>query len=144
LVVSAPLLFNGCDLLEEDDRDSPRIGTVSAPPGFIVPSFLFEASDFPFHELADPEVAGDPACTEPIWSTVNAGVLKNNFPNGDSTPVCDAANVVRDTDDVASSMGVHVSRFADWRLRARACSCAGTRLPRSGIRRAIHEEGESK
>lgn len=70
--------------------------------------------DFPLHKLANPEVAGDPACTTPITASVNAGVLENNFPNGvTGLTVCSAANIVKDTDDVASSMGVHFGKFGD-------------------------------
>ena len=58
-------------------------------------------SDFPFHKLADPNVAGDPACTTPLQATINAGVLENNFPNGVSgLTVCSAANIVSDVNDV--------------------------------------------
>jgi cytochrome c peroxidase len=70
--------------------------------------------DFPFHKLADPDVAGDPACSTPITASINAGVLENNFPNGVTDHVvCDANNVVHDADDVASSMGVHFGKFGD-------------------------------
>jgi cytochrome c peroxidase len=71
-------------------------------------------TDFPLHKLADPSVAGDPACTTPILASVDAGVLENNFPGGATdVPVCDAANEVSDTNDVVSSMGVHFGRFFD-------------------------------
>ncbi len=72
------------------------------------------ADDFPLHKLTNPDVAGDPACAIPLLASVNAGVLENNFPNGvTNLPVCDAANVVSDTNDVVSSMGVVFSPFTD-------------------------------
>jgi cytochrome c peroxidase len=80
------------------------------------------ASDFPFHKLADPEVAGDPKCTTAISATIAAGVLENNLPAGGTVTVCDAGNVVLNknnafgakvANDVASSMGVHFGRFLD-------------------------------
>ncbi|HSB69947.1 MAG TPA: hypothetical protein VLT62_11495 [Candidatus Methylomirabilis sp.] len=71
-------------------------------------------SDFPLHKLANPDIAGDPACTTPLLASVNAGVLENNFPNGvTGLTVCDAANTVRDVNDVVSSMGVVFSPFTD-------------------------------
>ena len=78
------------------------------------PNGTLTVSDFPFHKLADPNVAGDPACAAPLNATINAGVLENNFPGGvtDKT-VCAASNVVRDVNDVASSMGVVFSKFSD-------------------------------
>lgn len=74
------------------------------------------AADFPLHKLKNHEFAGDPACVTPILASVNAGVLENNFPLG--TPsggfeVCNAANVLSDTNDVVSSMGVVFSPFTD-------------------------------
>src|SRR5919199_1749731 len=42
------------------------------------------ASDFPFHKLANPDIAGDPKCATPIVATINPGVLENNLPNGGS------------------------------------------------------------
>jgi cytochrome c peroxidase len=72
------------------------------------------ANDFPLHKLTNPDVAGDPACTTPLLASVNAGILENNFPGGvTGLPVCDAANVVSDTNDVVSSMGVHFGLFKD-------------------------------
>jgi cytochrome c peroxidase len=71
------------------------------------------AADYPLHKLGDPNIAGDPACTTPLTGTINAGVLENNFPNGGSATVCDAGNILSDTDDVASSMGVHFGLFQD-------------------------------
>ncbi|TMD18606.1 MAG: cytochrome C peroxidase, partial [Chloroflexi bacterium] len=34
------------------------------------PNYDLTAADFPFHKLADPEIAGDPACTDPIVANV--------------------------------------------------------------------------
>ncbi|MDB4954921.1 MAG: Methylamine utilization protein mauG [Myxococcales bacterium] len=78
------------------------------------PNSELTVADFPFHKLRDPEIAGDPACTMPIRANINPGVLENNFPEGvtDFT-VCDADNIASDTNDVASSMGVHFGMFAD-------------------------------
>lgn len=72
------------------------------------------ASDFPFHKLINPEIAGDPAATTPITASVNPGVLENNFPGGvTSFVVADAANIVSDINDVMSSMGVKFGKFFD-------------------------------
>jgi cytochrome c peroxidase len=79
-------------------------------------------SDFPFHKLLNPDVAGDPKCTTPIVASINAGVLENNLPNGGSVTVCSAANAIPNknnangtkvANDVASSMGVHFGAFYD-------------------------------
>jgi cytochrome c peroxidase len=77
------------------------------------------ATDFPFHKLANPDIAGDPFCSTPIVANV-AGVA---FPDGDppvhplANPagftVCSAANITSDANDVASSMGVHFGTFRD-------------------------------
>jgi len=75
-------------------------------------------TDFPFHKLTNPEIAGDPVCSPKITGDVT-GIT---FPDGDTpdhplTPAqftaCDAANIISDTDDVASSMGVHFGKFGD-------------------------------
>lgn len=71
------------------------------------------ASDFPFHRLANPDIAGDPKCGSPIRATINPGVLENNLPNGGTVTVCDAANIQRHSNDVASSMGVKFGKFGD-------------------------------
>jgi cytochrome c peroxidase len=82
------------------------------------PNYDLQAKDFPFHDLKDPDVAGDPLCTPAIMANV-AGIT---FPDGDppdnpkvpsTFPVCDAANIKSDTDDVASSMGVKFGKFYD-------------------------------
>jgi hypothetical protein len=57
-------------------------------------------ADFPFRKLADVEIAGDPACLLPLVT-----------PFGQV--VCDASNVVSDTNDVMSSMGVFFGTFGD-------------------------------
>lgn len=80
-------------------------------------SYDLTYADFPLHKLTNPDVAGDPACTNPIFANVNAGVLENNFPNGAvNVPVCAASNIVSDVNDVVSSMGVHFGRFHDIQL----------------------------
>ena len=82
--------------------------TLKPPNGTLV------AADFPLHKLINHEVAGDPACTTPLLASVNAGVLENNFPLGvTDLEVCNAANVLSDTNDVVSSMGVVFSPFTD-------------------------------
>jgi cytochrome c peroxidase len=83
--------------------------------------------DFPLLKLTDPEIAGDPLCSTPI----RASVTGISFPDGpgpdnpkDATGptilnltgdnrVCDAANKLSDTEEVASSMGVHFGTFYD-------------------------------
>jgi cytochrome c peroxidase len=95
------------------------------------------AADFPFRRLTHPEVAGDPLCTTPIIGNVT-GI---SFPDGDppdnpfavaadgdsalgggSYTACDAGNIDNsgavtghpgDTEEVASSMGVHFGYFGD-------------------------------
>jgi cytochrome c peroxidase len=84
------------------------------------------ASDFPLHKLANPDVAGDPACASAITAHVNGGILEN-MPNaatgatgsvatGVDMTVCDAGNIVGDVNDVVSSMGVHFGKFKDVQL----------------------------
>jgi cytochrome c peroxidase len=73
--------------------------------------------DFPLLKLKDPDIAGDPLCTPAIQANV-AGI---SFPDGDPPDnpkpavftVCDAGNKISDTEEVASSMGVHFGRFYD-------------------------------
>jgi cytochrome c peroxidase len=97
------------------------------------PNYDLTAGDFPFHKLqagsgdpiADlargvgPDVAGDPVCRNPISGNV-AGISfpdgdppSHPLPNGGIFVACNAGNIVSDTDDVASSMGVHFGRFLD-------------------------------
>jgi cytochrome c peroxidase len=81
------------------------------------PNHDLTTSDFPFHKLTDPEIAGDPVCSPKITGDVT-GVT---FPDGDplqnpfgpAFTACDAGNMISDTDDVASSMGVHFGYFYD-------------------------------
>jgi cytochrome c peroxidase len=87
------------------------------------PNHDLVTADFPFKKLKDPDIAGDPMCTPAI----TANVIGFTFPDGDpldnpknnvlnfsgDNRVCDAGNQVSDTDDVASSMGVHFGRFLD-------------------------------
>jgi cytochrome c peroxidase len=90
----------------------------------FAPNYDLQRSDFPFLKLTDPDVAGDPLCTPAI----TADVTGFTFPDGDpldnpkgnvlnlvfkDNRVCDASNKISDTDDVASSMGVHFGRFYD-------------------------------
>ena len=99
-------------------------GIPGNPTNFTANAFTFPpnhdltVADFPLHKLLNPEIAGDPVCTIPITGNV-AGI---SFPDGDPPDhplnpptyvACDAANIVSDTDDVASSMGVHFGLFFD-------------------------------
>jgi cytochrome c peroxidase len=106
-------------------------------------------SDFPFHKLKDPDVAGDPVCKSPIIGNVR-GI---SFPDGDPPDnpfatatngvytACDAANIISDTDDVASSMGVHFGRFYDIPLGTGAGLAGGSFGPASnGVRALIHDQ----
>jgi cytochrome c peroxidase len=77
------------------------------------PNESLVASDFPFHKVSNPDIAGDPKCTTPIQATVNAGVLENTPGGVTGVTVCDAGNIVRTSNDVASSMGVHFGLFKD-------------------------------
>lgn len=93
-------------------------------PGHMAANYELKLSDYPFMQLANPDVAGDPLCTTPIVANVNGGLLEN-LPNartgatgtvasGVSMTVCDAANHINaDVDDVTSSMGVVFSPFLD-------------------------------
>jgi len=75
---------------------------------------------FPFHRLADIEIMGDPACETPLIST--------NPINGQTRIVCDKNNILDDSDDVMSSMGVVFRRFQDVVVGANAF-IAGTNPP---------------
>jgi cytochrome c peroxidase len=75
-------------------------------------TYDLQTSDFPFHKLADPAIAGDPLCTPPLVANVGA-VAGMAHPVAGDRVVCDAANIVSDVDDVASSMGVVFSPFTD-------------------------------
>jgi cytochrome c peroxidase len=97
----------------------------STQPGSMAANYDLKLSDFPFRKVANPDVSGDPACTTPLVATVDGGVLENT-PNGATgatgtavtgvtMTVCDAANVVRSVNDVASSMGVRFGTFKDIR-----------------------------
>ena len=71
------------------------------------------ASDFPLHKLANPFIAGDPACQTPIVANVSAVTPALDHPIDGDQVVCDAANIVSDVNDVVSSMGVVYNRFTD-------------------------------
>lgn len=87
-------------------------------------SYDLTPADFPLHRLANPSVAGDPACHTPLQADVSAipyaatpaGYHPSqafSHPVGGVVTVCDAANVQRDVNDVVSSMGVVFSPFTD-------------------------------
>jgi cytochrome c peroxidase len=71
------------------------------------------ASDFPLHKLANPDIAGDPACTTPIVANVSAVTPALDHPVAGDVVVCDRTNVVGDVNDVVSSMGVVFNKFTD-------------------------------
>ncbi len=110
------------------------------------PNHDLKTADFPFHKLTDPDIAGDPLCSPKITGDVT-GI---SFPDGDPpdnplTPAlftaCDAANIISDTDDVASSMGVHFGRFGDIPLGTGAGLAGGSFGPAShGVRALIHDQ----
>ncbi len=104
-------------------------GISGAPTNYAANAFTFSPNhdlvraDFPFKKLTDPDIAGDPLCTPAITADVTGFAFadgdpldnpKNNILNfsGDNR-VCDSANQISDTDDVASSMGVHFGKFWD-------------------------------
>ena len=95
--------------------------TVFAP---FPPNHDLTRADFPFKKLTDPEVAGDPLCTTPIRADVTGIAFPDEVgpdnPKGNvlnlvfkDNRVCDAANQISDTEEVASSMGVHFGLFGD-------------------------------
>jgi cytochrome c peroxidase len=88
----------------------------------IQPNADLTRADFPLLKLRDPEIAGDYLCSPAIVANVT-GIT---FPDGDppdhpktslnlsgTNTVCDSANRISDTEEVASSMGVHFGRFFD-------------------------------
>jgi cytochrome c peroxidase len=86
-------------------------------------NYDLQQADYPFLKLKDAEIAGDPLCTPAIRADVTGISFpdldppdhpKNNILNlsGDNR-VCDAANKISDTEEVASSMGVHFGLFGD-------------------------------
>lgn len=106
----------GVDPRTKNQVNPDHLGPLSFGATFDLkpPNSELTVADFPLHKLADPNVAGDPACTTPITANINPGVLENNFPAGvRDFVVCNAANVVRDSNDVVSSMGVHFGLFQD-------------------------------
>jgi len=111
------------------------------------PNYDLQKSDFPFHKLTDPEVAGDPVCSPAI----TGNVLGVTFPDGDpmenpltTFTACDKANIISDTDDVASSMGVHFGRFSDIPSGTGAGLAGGSFGPASqGVRALIRDQRSS-
>jgi len=70
-------------------------------------------ADFPFHKLANPDIAGDPACSSPIIANVSSVTPALDHPVSGNFTVCDAGNILHDIDDVSSSMGVIYGTFLD-------------------------------
>jgi cytochrome c peroxidase len=115
------------------------------------PNYDLQRADFPFKKLKDPDIAGDPLCTPAITANVTGFTFpdgdpldhpKNNILNfsGDNR-VCDAANQISDTDDVASSMGVHFGRFYDIPVGTGAGLNGGSFGPASnGVRALIRDQ----
>jgi cytochrome c peroxidase len=107
---------NGQDGIRGNPTNFPGTpNTVFAP--FPV-NYDLQRADFPLLKLGEPDIAGDPLCTTPIKANV-AGI---SFPDGDPPDnpkvpsvftVCDKNNLISDTEEVASSMGVHFGRFYD-------------------------------
>src|SRR6266478_4890348 len=122
------------------------------------------AADFPLLKLNHPEVAGDPLCTPAIIGNVT-GI---SFPDGDppdnpfavvadgdsalgggSYTACDASNKISDTEEVASSMGVHFGLFGDVPLGtglglANPPGATSSFGPASfGVRALIHDQRSS-
>jgi hypothetical protein len=54
-----------------------EVGQPHKVPGLMGANHDLVVGDFPFHELAVPDIAGDPKCTPAINATVNAGILEN-------------------------------------------------------------------
>ena len=71
----------------DEEYGNNNLGSPQPTPGSMRPDMELTSTHFPFHRLVDQHVTGDPA--------VNPG------------------NVVRDTNDVASSMGVMLTQFVD-------------------------------
>jgi cytochrome c peroxidase len=110
------------------------------------PNYDLQQSDYPFHKLTNPEIAGDPVCT-PL--PITGDLTGITFPDGDPQQnpfgpkftACDAGNIISDTDDVASSMGVHFGRFYDIPLGTGAGLNGGSFGPASnGVRALIHDQ----
>lgn len=111
------------------------------------PNESLTVTDFPFQKLRNPNVAGDPKCTQPLVAHVNGGVLENtpsfaltgatgSAATGVNMVVCNAANVIahknnangaKVANDVASSMGVHWGLFKDIQLGFGADATLGVR-----------------
>ena len=124
---------------------------LTAPPTGA--NYDLKRADFPLLKLRDPEVAGDPLCR----SVIRANVVGISFPDGDPPdhpkvppvfPVCDASNKLSDTEEVASSMGVHFGLFGDIPAGTGAGLCApgpGCSFgPASnGVQALIHDQRSS-
>ena len=110
------------------------------------PNYDLQRGDFPFLKLGEPEIAGDPLCTDPIKADVT-GIA---FPDGDPPDhprnpsvfiVCDKNNLLSDTEEVASSMGVHFGRFWDIPDGTGAGLAGGSFGPASnGVRALIRDK----
>lgn len=115
-------------------------------------NYDLQPTDFPFHKLADPEIAGDPVCQTPLMANVAGIAFPDDDPpdhpkNPSTFTVCSAANIVSDTDDVASSMGVHFGLFYDIPLGTGTgfTNSAGPTSPfgppsAGGVRALIHDQ----
>jgi cytochrome c peroxidase len=96
--------------------------TVFAGPATAA-NYDLKKTDFPFHKLINPEIAGDPVCSPAIVGNTTGFTFPDGDPQQNPFPTlgggvytaCDAANIVvgGDTEEVASSMGVHFGYFAD-------------------------------
>ena len=144
-------------------RGAPTVGN----PGFTggpnsvfypnPPNYDLTAADFPLKKLRDPDIAGDPLCTPAIRADVTGIAFpdeigpdhaKNNMlnfgRNNGGVPdnvVCDATNQISDTEEVASSMGVHFGLFGDIPLGTGAGLAGGSFGPASnGVRALIRDQ----
>jgi cytochrome c peroxidase len=118
------------------------------------PNYDLTAADFPLLKLKDPDIAGDPLCTTAIRADVTGIAFpdeigpdnpKGNVLNfsGDNR-VCDASNKISDTEEVASSMGVHFGLFGDIPLGTGLGLTGGSFGPPSnGVRALIHDQRSS-
>jgi cytochrome c peroxidase len=95
------------------------VGDLPLADGSKAGNYDLKAADFPLHKVANPDIAGDPLCANTpggmgvLVASVNAGVLENTPAAGLTQTVCDANNVIRSSNDVASSMGVKFGMFQD-------------------------------
>lgn len=113
---------NGQDGLRGAPTNFPGLPNMVFDPHPV--NYDLQRADFPLLKLTDPEISADPLCTPLIKANV-AGITfpDDDPPDNPKSPstftVCDAANrAAPDTEEVASSMGVHFGLFYDIPLGA--------------------------